>query len=275
MNTHAARALQQAKSINSRRLAVLLCSVGAMGVVRLVIYPVPDAVFLLFGFWLLAAMLYDIWMPRLARLMRAQTMQATMFAVDISLLTVLCREFLGIQTLEGHYWFAVAAAVFGTMMIIAGVFFQDSPVTHTHESVEPLRTNEDQLRGTGTILLVDEEVPVREASARLLARAGYSVVEAQDGHRALKLFDRDPDQFDAVVTDMMMPGIDGRELARRVRLVRPAMPVVFMSGYTEDDERQSLLDTTSVFVEKPFTPEVFLSKVKQALGTAHKMAQSA
>ena len=75
---------------------------------------------------------------------------------------------------------------------------------------------------------------------------------------------------------MMMRGMGGRELARQVRSTRPAMPIVFMSGYTDDEElRSSLLDSRALFIEKPFTPELLLSKLREALVSHDDVAQSA
>jgi signal transduction histidine kinase len=584
MHSHASRSLDQAKSINSKRLAILLSFVGAMALVRLVAYPVPDGAFVLLGIWLGAAMLYDIAMKLLARVTSPETMQAVMFSIDITLLTALhavvgggwwmgatvylvvanaafttlpkglgrivsaysaiafiammfahafgigeYRIFLGIPTIEGRFDFAIVAAVFGTMVMLTGIFLQDSFVRHTRQSSELLRTSEEQLRhaqkmeaigglaggiahdfnniltairtynnflledlpeghssrreaagiakavdhaanltrqllafsrrqvmqpqvmdlndsvrgleqilgrvlgssiqltthldlklgmvnadpgqieqvlmnlalnardampgggrlrietsnatldsaymkqhgaaepgdyvmfavrdsgsgmdretqarifepffttkesgkgtglglamvygivkqsggyvwvysepgqgttfkiylprvdqsvrpitrdllrvedlrGTERILLVEDEEPVREVSARLLRRAGYTVIDHADGRSALKAFEQKRNEIDILVTDMMMPGIGGRELARRIRQSRHDMPIVFMSGYTDDEELRAGLDARSAFIEKPFTPELLLAKVREALASSSKVAQSA
>ena len=81
------RALDEARSINSRRLFVLLCVVAILCVFRLVVYPVPDAAFVMFAIWMLAGLLYDLSMTKMARLIRAEVMQAVMYALDITLLT--------------------------------------------------------------------------------------------------------------------------------------------------------------------------------------------
>jgi CheY-like chemotaxis protein len=133
----------------------------------------------------------------------------------------------------------------------------------------------EDLRGTERILLVEDEEPVREVSARLLRRAGYTVIDHADGRSALKAFEQKRNEIDILVTDMMMPGIGGRELARRIRQSRHDMPIVFMSGYTDDEELRAGLDARSAFIEKPFTPELLLAKVREALASSSKVAQSA
>jgi CheY-like chemotaxis protein len=147
------------------------------------------------------------------------------------------------------------------------------------QSVRPIHRDAvriDDLRGNETVLLVEDEEPVREVTARLLRRAGYTVIEAGDGHNALRAFTEHKRVIDIVVTDMMMPGMGGRELARTVRGSSPEMPLVFMSGYTDDEElRKSLLDSRSVFIEKPFTPELLLAKLREALASNKTVAQSA
>ena len=585
MAAHAARALVQARSINSKRLAVLLSFVGVLGLVRLFAYPVPDSAFLLFAFWLLVGLVYDLGMRKFARLVTPESAQALMYAVDITLLTILhaivgggwwmgatvylvvanaafttlpeglgravsayaalafiamivshsfgigeYQAFLGIQTIEGHFAFAVVAAVFGTMVMVTGIFLQDSFVRHTRESAEKLRASEEQLRhaqkmeaigglaggiahdfnniltairtynnflledlpaghssrreaagiakavdhaanltrqllafsrrqimqprvmslnetvtgieqmlarvlgssiqivtqldaelgavnadpgqieqvlmnlalnardampdggklrietsnatldgtymkqhgaaepgeyvmiavrdtgigmdratqsrifepffttkengkgtglglamvygivkqsggyvwvysepgqgttfkiylprtddgvqpiqrdalriadlrGTETVLLVEDEEPVRETSARLLRRAGYTVIEASNGVAALTAFEQEQERVDVIVTDMVMPEMGGREFARKVRAIDPELPIVFVSGYTDDDElRKSGLDDRSFFIEKPFTPEQLLARLREAVATRLSLSQSA
>jgi signal transduction histidine kinase len=585
MAAHRHRALQQARSINSKRLAVLLFFTGVLSLVRLVAYPVPDGAFLLVASWLLAGLIYDLGMRRFARFVAPEAMQAVMFALDISLLTVLYsivgggwwmgatvylvvanaafttlpeglgravsayaalafvamigshalgigeyQQFLGIQTIEGHFVFAIVAAIFGTMVMVTGIFLQDSFVRHTREAAEKLRSSEEQLRhaqkmeaigglaggiahdfnniltairtynnflledlpegnpsrreaagiakavdhaanltrqllafsrrqimqpramslneavngleqmlarvlgssiqivttldgslgtvnadpgqieqvlmnlalnardampeggrlrietsnatldgaymkqhgaaepgeyvmiavrdtgtgmdretqarifepffttkesgkgtglglamvygivkqsggyvwvysepghgttfkiylprvddsvqpihreprriadlhGTETILLVEDEEPVRETSARLLRRAGYTVFETTNGAEALEMYEEKSSAVDVIVTDMVMPAMGGRDLARSVRMIDPGIPIVFVSGYTDDDElRQTGLDSRSFFMEKPFAPEDLLLKVREAVAARAVLSQSA
>ena len=117
----------------------------------------------------------------------------------------------------------------------------------------------------GRILIVEDDPLVREMARRSLAEAGYDVMEAANGQIALDLFSRDA-RVDAVLTDLAMPGIGGRELARRLRESRPSLPVVFMSGYTDDVVlRRGLLESGVPFLEKPLSPVKLAQKMRQVL----------
>jgi two-component system, cell cycle sensor histidine kinase and response regulator CckA len=108
------------------------------------------------------------------------------------------------------------------------------------------------------VLLVEDEPAVREY--------GYQVREASDGGEALELLDRFNGELDLIITDVIIPGIDGTELARRASLVKPGVPVLFMSGYTDEDiVRRGLLDAGQPFLQKPFTPDALLRRVGELL----------
>jgi PAS domain S-box-containing protein len=117
----------------------------------------------------------------------------------------------------------------------------------------------------GRILVVEDDPLVREMARRSLAEAGYEVMQAADGQTALDLVSRGA-RVDAVLTDLAMPGIGGRELARRLRETRPSLPVVFMSGYTDDVViRRGLLENGVPFLEKPLSPVKLAQKMRQVL----------
>jgi PAS domain S-box-containing protein len=118
------------------------------------------------------------------------------------------------------------------------------------------------------ILLVEDEPAVRVIAARSLERAGFRVLQASGGVAALELMDRHG-QPDLVLTDLMMPGIGGTELARRLRERWPALPILFMSGYSVDDLRlQGVTDFEGLMLQKPFTPDGLVSGVAAALSRA-------
>jgi two-component system, cell cycle sensor histidine kinase and response regulator CckA len=123
-------------------------------------------------------------------------------------------------------------------------------------------------RGAETILLVEDDHPVRTTATRILERAGYKVYSAADGSEALAIHDRIGSRIDLLLTDMIMPEMSGGELAARIRTREPNVAVLVMSGYTEQTSlRQSLVDSGSVFIQKPFTPEALTAKVREALNT--------
>jgi two-component system, cell cycle sensor histidine kinase and response regulator CckA len=118
------------------------------------------------------------------------------------------------------------------------------------------------------ILLVEDEPAVRAVAARSLELGGFRVLQASGGAAALELMDGQ-EQPDLVLTDMMMPGIGGAELARRLRERWPELPILFMSGYSvEDLRRQGAIGLERVLLQKPFTPEGLVRSVTAALSRA-------
>jgi PAS domain S-box-containing protein len=122
------------------------------------------------------------------------------------------------------------------------------------------------LGGSETILLVEDERPVREVTARALRGAGYRVLLAQDGAEALELAARETGRLDLLVTDVVMPGLDGRALAEELRRRRGPLGVLYLSGYTQEViSHRGILDSGLQFLAKPYTPEVLLARVRRAL----------
>lgn len=122
------------------------------------------------------------------------------------------------------------------------------------------------LSGSGTVLLVEDEDAVRMFSARALREKGYEVIEACNGEEALDLIQNGA-TFDVLVTDVVMPQMDGPELNKKVRDIIPNLKTIFISGYTEDDFRKNLGDDTNIhFLPKPFTLKDLAAKVKDVLG---------
>jgi PAS domain S-box-containing protein len=120
--------------------------------------------------------------------------------------------------------------------------------------------------GTETILLVEDEDHVRAVASRILRRNGYTVLEARTGPEALQLWRERNAAVDLVVTDMVMPEMGGRELARRIRGESPDTPLLFMSGYTEDGAFQrGVLQPGESYLEKPFGEEGLTRMVRRAL----------
>jgi two-component system, cell cycle sensor histidine kinase and response regulator CckA len=120
-------------------------------------------------------------------------------------------------------------------------------------------------RGDETVLLVDDDVSVRELVRDLLKRCGYTVIEATDVNDAIALFARHRDEIQLLVTDIVMPQMNGRQLAEQFVVEQPALKVLYMSGYTDD---QVLVQDAAVvpsFLQKPFTPDVLARTVRAVL----------
>ena len=121
-------------------------------------------------------------------------------------------------------------------------------------------------RGTETVLLVEDAAPVRSLARKGLQGYGYQVLEAADGPAALELSARHPGEIDILVTDVVMPGMSGRELAERLAPARPGMRVLYTSGYTDDAMvHQGVLRSGVAFLQKPFVPETLARKVREVL----------
>jgi two-component system, cell cycle sensor histidine kinase and response regulator CckA len=115
-----------------------------------------------------------------------------------------------------------------------------------------------------TILLVDDEASVRAIVVRILRRAKYNVLEAENGEAALKIAEAHPGKIDLVITDMFMPGLRGPEVAQKLAQTRPDLRVLFMSGYA-DQELRTGVPAGANFLNKPFSGADLANKVESVL----------
>jgi two-component system cell cycle sensor histidine kinase/response regulator CckA len=123
--------------------------------------------------------------------------------------------------------------------------------------------------GTETVLVTEDEPAVRVLVRRVLDRHGYRVLEAESGAQALELLESYPGPVHLLLTDVVMPGMSGRELADRLVPRFPQMRVLYMSGYTDEAiVRHGVLDPGIALLEKPFTPDVMLRKIRDVLDSA-------
>jgi two-component system cell cycle sensor histidine kinase/response regulator CckA len=121
-------------------------------------------------------------------------------------------------------------------------------------------------RGTETVLLAEDEAPVRAVARQTLERYGYRVLEAASAEAALDVADRYSGPIHLLLTDVIMPGLSGRDLAVRLMTRRPDVRVIYMSGYTDDAiTRHGVLEPGFVFVQKPFTPDALARTVRDVL----------
>jgi PAS domain S-box-containing protein len=117
--------------------------------------------------------------------------------------------------------------------------------------------------GTETVLVVEDQEEVREFTVKVLRGYGYRVIDADTANDALRYCEREHDPIHLVLTDVVMPNIGGRELANRLREVRPQTKVLFMSGYTDDVIlHNGTLEQGVPFIQKPFSPEELARKVR-------------
>lgn len=118
--------------------------------------------------------------------------------------------------------------------------------------------------GGGRILLVEDEDTVRAVADRALTRAGFTVTAAADGEEGLAVV-ANGGQFDLIVSDVVMPGMDGPAMVRSVRKLLADMPVLFMSGYAEEQLRREIDIADMHFIAKPFSVQTIADKVTQVL----------
>jgi len=111
------------------------------------------------------------------------------------------------------------------------------------------------------ILVVDDEQPIRQLMARLLERKGHTVIQCGDASTALQV----TDAIDLLIVDLVLPGVNGRELTIRLRERQPTLPVILMSGYQPNPELVPA--QPSAFIQKPMTPSMVVETVEQMLGT--------
>ena len=171
------------------------------------------------------------------------------------------------------------ATVYGTVKQSGGFIYVDSevgrgtgidvylPYTPAHASDGTVEAVDRTPREASTVLLVEDYRRVRELARKVLTRQGYRVLAAPSGDEALMLAGDFDGTIDVLVTDIVMPGISGIELARQLREARPGIATVFMSGYTgETLESVGRDGSGAAFLQKPFTPSALARAVHEALG---------
>ena len=137
------------------------------------------------------------------------------------------------------------------------------------ELAEPAPSAAIHTRGSETVLLVEDQEDVRRLARRVLEGRGYTVLAASNGDEALDVVAQYPHRIHVLVTDVVVPGVNGRELARRVTASRSDVKVLFVSGYTgEAVHQRGLLEPGVAFLQKPFTADVLARKVREVLGSS-------
>jgi len=174
------------------------------------------------------------------------------------------------------------ASVYGTVTQSGGCVTLSSKVGHgttveiylprveeVTEAPDAPRPLPQPVRGAETILVVEDDDAVRRMTREFLKIKGYTVIEASRATDAIQLVERHKEAIDLVLTDVLMPGMKGRELVERLAELRSDMKVLYMSAYTEDAAVNiGVLDPGTEFIEKPFSPDELAGKVREVLGRA-------
>src|ERR1700686_3733159 len=139
-------------------------------------------------------------------------------------------------------------------------------VEDTAEELTPVLPPQSEAGGCETVLLVEDEESVRELVRLTLVSRGYKVLEAENGECGLHLSESFKDRIDILITDVVMPGMGGRELSKKLLELRPGLSVLFLSGYTEDAVvTNGTLGPATAFLQKPFTLQNLAKKVREVL----------
>ena len=147
----------------------------------------------------------------------------------------------------------------------AGTTFRVYLLRSDEKTTSGVRRNVHSRRGTETVLVVEDEPAVRALAKVVLERQGYTVLVAENGAAALDVATRDPRPIHVLLTDLVIPGMNGYELASRVAVLRPSIKVVFMSGYTADVLTGFDLKAGQAFISKPFSEKALAAKLREAL----------
>jgi CheY-like chemotaxis protein len=145
------------------------------------------------------------------------------------------------------------------------IYFPSADSAGSEDSTAPL---EPATAGTGTVLLVEDEPGVRHLARDVLTRYGYTVIEAADGSEALRLVAARDESIDLLLTDVVMPGMSGAELARRFRELRPNVPVLYASGYADEAVTSHGVPDVgggTPFLQKPFEPDDLVRRVREVM----------
>jgi two-component system, cell cycle sensor histidine kinase and response regulator CckA len=171
----------------------------------------------------------------------------------------------GIVKQTGGYIYVSSTPGKGTAFSIYFPRHEQDTAPRAAENTE--RATNADLTGSGTILLVEDETPVRIFASRALTNKGYTVLEADSGETALEIIEREGERIQIVISDVIMPGMTGPEMIEKIMHAYPKLKVIFISGYAED----AFLDVYGAeerefnFLPKPFTLKQLASKVKEVL----------
>lgn len=168
----------------------------------------------------------------------------------------------GIVKQSGGYIFAESELGRGASFVIYLPVYQGADMEQAIPSKAPIKRSETW--GTGTVLLVEDEDMVRAVAERALSRQGYKVLTANDGEQGLEVL-AGGEQIDLLISDVVMPNMDGPSMVARARDTHPDLPVLFMSGYAEEQLRKSIDLANVAFLPKPFSVSQLAEAARDAL----------
>ncbi len=169
----------------------------------------------------------------------------------------------GIVKQSGGFIFADSKVGEGTRFVIYLPVHREEAVVTKSRRIEKPKANE--LWGTGTVLLVEDEPMVRSVAERALTRHGYQVITADNGEEALDVLARG-EPIDLLISDVVMPGMDGPTMVREARKSRPELKILFISGYAEEQLRKSIDIENVNFLPKPFSVTELAEAARRAAG---------
>jgi two-component system cell cycle sensor histidine kinase/response regulator CckA len=169
----------------------------------------------------------------------------------------------GIVKQSGGFIFADSRVDEGTRFVIYLPVHREE--TGAAKSRKADKNKQGELWGSGTVLLVEDEPMVRSVAERALTRHGYTVIAADNGEEALEILNRG-EPIDLLISDVVMPGMDGPAMVREARKTRPDLKVLFMSGYAEEQLRKSIDIENVNFLPKPFSVTELAEAARNAAG---------
>jgi len=169
----------------------------------------------------------------------------------------------GIVKQSGGYVWIYSEPGHGTTLKL---YFPEVSAVAAFATSEPRAASTETMRGSETILLVEDEEAVRGLTLRILQKQGYRVIAAQHGREAMEIASKEEGHIHLVLTDVVMPGMNGRGLVERLSGIRPRIKSLYMSGYTDDDIiRRGFIEPSRSFLQKPFTSDALLQTVRKVL----------
>jgi two-component system cell cycle sensor histidine kinase/response regulator CckA len=173
----------------------------------------------------------------------------------------------GVITVESELGAGTSFRIFLPRLVNVATPLADLPPPGTVRSAHRRRRH--------TVLLVEDDDGVRQLTRRILEQFGFGALEARNGAEALELLDAGSPRIDAVVSDVVMPGMSGRELVGRLRLRRPELPVLFLSGYTGDEVSDEVRGQPhQAFLQKPFSPDALAAALEELLAEGETVGSS-